>query len=112
MKIETDEADPDHSPILADITAPVIMFDIEAILDCKTEIDATTTGAVHYNLTQLTEDTATDLTMTHHTNHIIDHPNIKALWVVNAEITVGHIHKHPTDPQDMNHADQLHIPVG
>ena len=112
MKIETDEANLDHSPIFADITAQVIVIHIEATLDHNTEVDVTTTGAVHDDLTQPTEDTATDLAMTHHTNHITDHPNIEALQVINPEITVGHIYKHPTDPQGMNCADQVHTQAG
>ena len=50
--------------------------------------------------------------MTHHTDHIADHPNIKAHKVIDQEITVGHIHEHPTDPQGMNCADQVHTPAG
>ena len=34
--------------------------------------------------------------MTHHINHITDHPDIEALQVINPAITVGHIHNHPT----------------
>ena len=85
MKIETDEADPDHSLILGDITAQVITIHIEAALDQNTEIDATTTGTVHNDLTQPTEDAATDLAMTLHTGHIADHPNIQALQVIDPE---------------------------
>ena len=55
MKIEKDEADPDDSPIFADITTSIIAIHIEATLDHNTEIDATTTGAVHNDLTQPTE---------------------------------------------------------
>ena len=56
MKIQTDKADPDHSPFLQeDIAAQVIMIHIEAALDCNKGIDAATTGAVHDDLTQPTE---------------------------------------------------------
>ena len=102
MRIETDKADPEHSLNLGDITAQVIATHIEATLDCNTEIDATTTGTVHNDLTQPTEDTAADLSMTNHTGHITDHRNFKDLQVINPEITVDHIHDHPIDPQDMN----------
>ena len=88
------------------------MIHIEATLDCNTGIDTDTTGAVHDSLTQPTEDTATDLTMTFHTCHITDHPNIKALQVINPEIAVDHIHDHFIDLQDMNLTDQIHIPAG
>ena len=97
VKIETDKANPDHSLILGDITVKVIPIHIEASLDCSTEIDATTTGAIHSDLIQPTEDAATDLAMTLHTGHITDHPNIKALQIIDPKITVDHIQNHPID---------------
>ena len=112
MKIETDKVDPDHSPIFEDIAAQVIAIYIEAILYCNTGIDATTTGAVHNDLTQPTEDTATNLTMTHHIGDITDDYKIKALQVIDPEIAIDHIHNHLTDLQDMNLAIQIHIPAG
>ena len=102
--IETDKANPDHSPTFEDIATQVITTDIEATLDHNTRIDTTTTGAVYDDLTQPTEDTATYLTMTHHTGHIASHPNIEAL----PEITVDHIHDHPIDLQGMN---PIHTPA-
>ena len=71
-----------------------------------------TTEAAHDDLPQPTEDTATDLTMTHHIGHIADHPHITAPWVIEPQIAVGHTHDHPTDLQGMNHTDQIHIPAG
>ena len=112
MTIETDKANPDHSLTFEDIGAQVIMISIEATLDHNTGIDAATTGAAHDDLAQPTEDTATDLTVTHHTGCITDHPNIKACQFTNPEITVGLIHSHPTDLQGMNCADQIHTPAG
>ena len=88
------------------------MIHIETALDHNTRIDAATTEAAHNNLTQPTGDTATGLSITHHTGHIADHPHIPALWVINPKITVGHTHDHPTDSQGMNHADQTHTPAG
>ena len=82
-----------------------------ATLDHNTQIDASTTETAHDDLTQPTDDTATDLTMTQHTSHMADHPHITALWVINPEITVGHNHDKPTDIQGMNHADQIHTPA-
>ena len=79
---QTGEANPDHSPTIKDIAAWVI---IEATLDHNTGIDAPTTEAAHDDLTQPTEDTATDLTVTHCTCHITDPPNIEALWATNPE---------------------------
>ena len=112
MKIESDNANPDHSPIFKDITAQVIAIHIETAPDHNTGIDTATTGAVHDDLPQPTEDTATDLTVTHHISHITNHPNIKALQVIDPMITGDHIHDHPTDLQDMNLTDQIHIPAG
>ena len=68
--------------------------------------------AGHNDLAQPTEATATDLTMTHPTGHITDHPHIAALLVISPEIIVGHTHDHPTDLQGMNYADQIHTPAG
>ena len=107
MKIETGKADPDHSSTIKDITARFIMIHIEATLDHNTRIDAATAGAGHDNLAQPTEDTATDLTVTHCTSHIANHSNIENLQVINSEITVGHITDHPTDLQGINHTDQI-----
>ena len=101
MKIEKGEADTDYSPTFKDIAAQVIAIHIETALGHNTGIDAANTGAAHDDLVQPTEDTATDLAMTHHTGYIADHPNSKALQVINPEIIVGHIHNHPTDLQDM-----------
>ena len=87
------------------------MINIEATLDHNTGIDAATTGAVYDDLLQPTEDTTADLAKTLHTSHIGDHSSIEALQVINPEITVDHIHDHPINLQDMNLADQIHIPV-
>ena len=87
------------------------MIHLEATLDHSTRIDAATTGAAHNDLTQPTEDTATHLTVTHHTGHITDHPNMLSLQVIFPKIAVDNIHDHPTDLQGMNLADQIHTPV-
>ena len=81
------------------------MICIEATLDHNTGIDSATTEAAHDDIAQPTEDAATDLTVTHCTSHIADHPHITALWVIDPEITVDHTHDHPTDLQGINHAD-------
>ena len=88
------------------------MICTDATLDHNTRIHAATTEAAHDDLTQPTEDTATDLAMTHCTSHTVDHPHITALWVINPEITVGHTHNHPTNLQGMNHTAQIHTPAG
>ena len=87
------------------------MIHIKAAQDHNTQIDTTTTGAVHDDLTQSTEDTATDLTVTFHTSHITDHPNIEALQVIDPKITVDHIHDHLIYPQDMNPTNQKNMKV-
>ena len=112
IKIETGKANPDHSPTFEDIAAQVITIHIETTLDHNTRIDTTTTGATHDDLTQPTEETATDLAMAHCTGHIANHTNIIALQVINPEITVDPIHNHPTDLQGMMLTDQIHTPAG
>ena len=112
VKVETDEADPDHSLSFDDTTAWAIVICIEVTLDHNTSIDTVITEAANDELTQPTEDTATDLTVTHLTDHIADHSNIEALQVINPEIIVGHIHDHSKGLQGMNHINQVHNPAG
>ena len=80
--------------------------------DNNTRIDSTTTGAPHDDLTQPPEDMATDLAMTHCTGHIANYSNIEALQIIDPEITVDHIHNHPTNPQGMNLTNQTHTSAG
>ena len=112
MIIETGKANPDHSLTFEDITAQVIMIPIEATLDHSNRIDAATTGAAHDDLAPPIEATAINFATTHHINHFTDHPHREALQVIDLEITVSHIHDHPTDLQGMNNVDQLHNPAG
>ena len=63
-------------------------------------------------LTQPTEEAAIDLTMTHCTGHIADHPHITVLLVIDPKIAVDHTHNHPINLQDMNHAHQIYTPAG
>ena len=112
MKIETGKANPDHTSTTKDIAVQVIAICIEAALDHINGIDAATTEAAYNNFAHPTEDMATDLTMTHYTSHITDHPHIAALWVINPEIAIDHTHDHPSDLQGMNHAVQIHTPSG
>ena len=74
MKIETGEANSDHSHTFENIAAQSIAIHMEAALDCSTGIDAATRETAHNDLAQPTKDTATDLAMTHHANHIADFP--------------------------------------
>ena len=71
VKIERGKANPDHSHIFEYTAAQAIVIHIEATLEHNTGRDAAITEAVHDDLDQPTEDTATDLTMTHLTDHII-----------------------------------------
>ena len=112
MKIKTGKANSDHSPTTEDIAAQVVTICIETTLDQHIRINAVTTEAPSSGLTQPTEDTATDLTVTHCTGHIADHPHIAALGVIDPKIAVSHTHYHPTDPQGMNHTDRIHTPAG
>ena len=105
---ETGKANPDHSLIFEDTTAQAITICIEATLDHDTEIDAAITGAAHNDCAPPIEATAINLTMTCHIDHIADHPHIEVLQVINPQITVGHIHDHPTDLQGRTHVDQVH----
>ena len=47
--------------------------------------------------------------MTHHIDHIADHPHIEVLQLTSQEITADHSHNHPTDLQGRTHIDQVHI---
>ena len=111
MKTETGKANPDHNLIFEEITAWVILIPTEAALDHNTGIDMASTGAVHNNHAPPIGPTAIDLTMTHHIDHIADHPHIEVLQLINPEIAVGHIHDHPTDLQSRMHIDQVHTPA-
>ena len=73
------------------------MIHIKATLYHNTEIETATIGGVHNDLIHPTEDTHRDLTMTLHTSHLTDHPNIKALHIIDPKIAIDHIHDHPID---------------
>ena len=49
--------------------------------------------------------------MTHHISPIANHPNSKALQVIDPKIAVDYIHDHSTELQDMNLTNQIHIPA-
>ena len=88
------------------------MIHTESTRDHNTRTDTAATEVAHDDLTQHTDDTATDPAMTHHIIYITDHLHITAFWVIDPKIVVGHTHNHPTDHQGMNHADQIHTPAG
>ena len=88
------------------------MICTEATLDHNTGIDTATTEAAQDDLTIPSEDTPTDLTITHQTGHTVDHPHITALQGMDPKIIVGHTHDHPTELQGMNYTDQIHTLAG
>ena len=57
------------------------------------------------------ETAAIDPAMTHHINHIADHPHLEVLQLTNPEITIDHTQDHPTNLQSRTHTDQVHIPA-
>ena len=109
MKTETGKADPDHNLIFKDIAAQVIITHTEAPQGHNTRINAATTAAAHKNHSPPIEATAIDPIMTHYINHIAVHPQIEVLQLTNPEITVDHIHDHPTDLHGKTHTYQVHI---
>ena len=112
MMIEIDKVNPDCILTTESIAAQVITISIQATLDDNTGIDTAITGAAHNDLAPPIEDTAINLAMTHHIDHITDHPHIEDLQVIDLEIIGGHIHNHPTDLQGLTHVGQVHNSAG
>ena len=52
----------------------------------------TRTGTAHNDHTPPIQATVINLAVTHHIDHIIDHPHIGVLQLTNPEITVDHTH--------------------
>ena len=111
VKTETGKADPDHNLIFEDIAAQFIAIPTEAALDYITRIDTATTGAVHNDCPLPIEATAINLATTHHIDHITHHPHTEVLQVITSEITVDHIHDHPTNLQGRTHINQVPTPA-
>ena len=105
------QGNPDHSLVFENMAAQAITICIEANLDHNTKIDEAITGTAHGNCAPPIEVTAIDLATIHYINLITDHPHIEVLQPFNPEITVGHIHDHPTDLQGRTHIDQVHTPA-
>ena len=57
------------------------------------------------------EITAIDLAMTHHNDHIADHPHIGVPQLTSLDITVDHAHDHPTNLQSKTYTGHIHIPA-
>ena len=96
-KIKKGETGPDHSPGIADITAPAITTCTEAALDHNKGMGTATIEAAQGDPIQHTQATVTEPAMTHHTNHTTDHSITAAHLVTILRATVGHIHAHPTN---------------
>ena len=105
MKTDTDAADLDLNPILADITANVIMTPTEAIPGHTTRITDDITGVVHDAHTQTLIHTVLTMTL-----HIADLPHIEAPQLT-PEIAADHALNQPTNPPRKPHTTLHHIPV-
>ena len=99
VKKETSKANTDHNLIFKNTAAWVIMILTKATLGYNTRIDAAPWRAAHNNHIPPIKVAVIDLAITHHIDHIADHPHIEILQLFNPEITIGHTHDHPTDLQ-------------
>ena len=87
------------------------MIHTEATQGHNIGIIAATTGAAHDAKPPHIEVTAINLTATHHNALIADHPHIEVLWLTVSEITVDHVHDHPTNLQGETCTGHIHIPA-
>ena len=85
------------------------MIHTEAAQGLNTRINVATTGMAHDDHTPSIEATAINLPVTHHIDHITDHPHLEVLQFTTPEIAVDHTHEHPTNLQGKAHTDQVHI---
>ena len=97
MKTGTGEVNPDHIHIFENIAARVIMILPEATQGSNTRTDIATIEAAHDDHAPPIEITAIDRAMTHHINHIAEHPHIEVLQLTNPEIAVDHTSNHHID---------------
>ena len=115
MRIGDKETDPDTSLDTTDIPSGItIQITIDLTKNAQDHINGIETAiteAVPDDPAHHTELTVTGYTVTHHIDHNGDHPHIPALQVINSENAAGHTPSYPTDPQDKNHKDQVHILV-
>ena len=103
MKTGTDAAGLDLNPILADITAKVVMTPTEAVPGHITGITDGITGVVHYAHTQTLTHIIITVTLL-----IADHLHIEALQLT-PEITADHTHNQPTNPPRKPRTALCHI---
>ena len=88
------------------------MIQTEAAQDHITRIITATTGTAQNAHAPSIEVTAINLAMTHHTDHITDHPHVEVLQLTTPEITVDHAYGHPTNLQGETCTGQVHSPAG
>ena len=98
MKTGTGEVIPDHNLIFTDITAQVVITHTEATPGHDVGIIAGTPGVAQNGHAPHKEITVIGPATTHHTDLITDHPHIEVPQLTTPEITVDHIHIHPTNP--------------
>ena len=86
------------------------MIHTEATLGPNIGIITATLEVAHNAHAPHVEITAINPAVTHHTNHITDHPHMEVLQLTTPEITVDHTHDHPTNLQGTTCTDHIHIP--
>ena len=111
VKTGTGKVNPDHNLIFAEIAAQIIMIHTEAAQGHNIRIITATTGTAHNAHAAPIDITAIHFAMTHHINHISDHPHIQVLQLTTPEIAVGHTYNHPTILQGEICTGQVHIPA-
>ena len=111
VKTATGKVNLDHNLIFADIAAQVITIHTEAAQGHNTGINTATTGAAHNAHAPPIKVTVINPTMTHHINHIADHPHFEVFQLTNLKITAYHAHNLPTNFQGRTYTDQVHVPA-
>ena len=111
VKTGIGEVIPDHNLIFTDIAAQITMILTEVTPGHDIRITTAIPGVAHDAHAPLIEITAINPTMTHHTNHITDHPHMEVLQLTTPEIIVDHIHDHPTNLQGEICRGHIHIPA-
>ena len=100
VKTGTGKVNPDHNLIFADIAALVVMVNTKTAQGHNIGIIRATTGAAYNAHAPPIQITAINPIMSHHNDHITDHPHIEVIQLTTPEIIVDHAHDHPTNLQD------------
>ena len=106
MKTRTGEVIPDHKLICTDIAAQVITIHTEVAPGHDIAIITATPGVAQDAHPTHIEITAINPAMTHHTDHITDHPHIGSSSTYHLE---DHVHVHPTNLQGEISTGHIHI---